>query len=675
MQRGAKTQRMDRGRSAPLIFLLVLPNGSQFFRQLYSVPSIGMNNKTPSTSLRAITRLYKEAKELITTDPVRAGEIAEDARQRLLLRSRTSTLEQRKLADLLLLLARSERRITHSDTALEYAKEALRVFESLGIIEEQVWALNAIGVIYWMKGEPPVAHEFFSKCLELLSENSSPILKSSVLSNMGMICWYLGRYDDALRYMQRGLAIDTELRNYQSMSSTLLNIGNVYSNNGDDVHALEFYFKGITVVETHFPEKTVEISLFLTAIGSVFLRAGEYDRALEYYLRGLAIAEKAENQDGMAVALLNIGLVYKENAMLQRAWESATRSLAIRQTMKDDAGSAECLTNLATILLELGKPDEALAYAQQCIDICTANGNKRVLSYALVATGQVLEALGMNDEAIARFGEALSLCREIHYDKGEIAVNINLGRAFDCLGRSEESNAHLQKALLLAKKIEEKPLLLRVHRALTDICEKRGEFAEALEHSKQAYELNSVLYNEKSERRMQMLQVIHQVEEARREAESYRVKTAQLEQKVEEQSRTVAAKTLHLSQRVDVLHRIKKMLASTFAAPQEDVRKGIRQVIAVIDSALADEGFWDSFEAQFQQLHPTFVEVLMARWPALSIVEVRVCSLLRLNLSSKEICRILNIAPRSVDVYRHRIRKKLVIGSEENLTTFLAGIS
>lgn len=636
---------------------------------------IGMNNRTPSTSLRAITRLYKEAKELIATDPVRAGRIAEDARQRLLMRSLTSTIEQRKMAELLLLLARSERRITHSDTALQYAREALRVFENLGIIEEQVWAFHTMGILYWMRGEHPVAHEFFSKCLELLSETSSPTLKSSVLSNMGMICWYLGRYEDALRYMQRGLAIDEELKNYRMMASTLLNIGNVYSNNGDDVHALESYFKGIAVVETHFPEKIVEISLFLTAIGSVFLRAGEYDRALEYYLRGLAIAEKAENKNGMAVALLNIGLVYRENDVPELAWEYAARSLAIRQTMKDDAGSAESLTNLATILLELGRPDEALAYAQQCIDICTASGNRRVLSYALVATGQALDALGMNDEAIARFGEALAICREIHYNKGEITINLKLGGAFDRLGKSEEGNEHLQQALLLAKKIEEKPLLLGVHRTLTNFCEKRGEFAQALEHSQQAYELNSAIYNEKSERRMRALQVVHQVEEARREAEIYRLKTEQLEQKVEEQSQEVAAKTIHLSQHADFLHRVKKMLASALATPQENLRKSMRQIMAVVDGALADEGFWDSFEAQFQQLHPTFVEVLIARWPSLSTVEVRVCSLLRLNLSSKEICRILNVAPRSVDVYRHRIRKKLEVRSVDNLTAFLAGIS
>jgi DNA-binding CsgD family transcriptional regulator len=80
------------------------------------------------------------------------------------------------------------------------------------------------------------------------------------------------------------------------------------------------------------------------------------------------------------------------------------------------------------------------------------------------------------------------------------------------------------------------------------------------------------------------------------------------------------------------------------------------------------------FELMFQQLHPSFVEKLLARCPSITKSEIQVCSLLRLNLSSKDIARLLCLSLSTVETTRHHIRKKLDLENTDNLCGFLITI-
>ena len=80
------------------------------------------------------------------------------------------------------------------------------------------------------------------------------------------------------------------------------------------------------------------------------------------------------------------------------------------------------------------------------------------------------------------------------------------------------------------------------------------------------------------------------------------------------------------------------------------------------------------FEFMFQQLHPSFFEKLLARCPAITKSELQICALLRLNLSSKDIARLLCLSLSTVETTRHHIRKKLDLENAVNLGSFLITI-
>jgi len=66
--------------------------------------------------------------------------------------------------------------------------------------------------------------------------------------------------------------------------------------------------------------------------------------------------------------------------------------------------------------------------------------------------------------------------------------------------------------------------------------------------------------------------------------------------------------------------------------------------------------------------------MLAERCPRLTPTELKVCALLKINLSNKEVGKLLSVSLRNVESHRYSIRKKLGLPSETNLSSYLAGL-
>ena len=80
------------------------------------------------------------------------------------------------------------------------------------------------------------------------------------------------------------------------------------------------------------------------------------------------------------------------------------------------------------------------------------------------------------------------------------------------------------------------------------------------------------------------------------------------------------------------------------------------------------------FYERTELIHKDFHAKLEAAYPDLTELDKRLATLLRINLSSKEIASLMNIAPKSVEIARYRLRKKLNLSRNDNLNQFLAGL-
>jgi DNA-binding response OmpR family regulator/DNA-binding CsgD family transcriptional regulator len=80
---------------------------------------------------------------------------------------------------------------------------------------------------------------------------------------------------------------------------------------------------------------------------------------------------------------------------------------------------------------------------------------------------------------------------------------------------------------------------------------------------------------------------------------------------------------------------------------------------------------WNQFNEHFISIHPDFYRKLSIRHPELGPAELKICALLKLNLSTKEIADITYRTPKTVKTMRSRIRKKLGLNSDAGLATYL----
>ena len=102
----------------------------------------------------------------------------------------------------------------------------------------------------------------------------------------------------------------------------------------------------------------------------------------------------------------------------------------------------------------------------------------------------------------------------------------------------------------------------------------------------------------------------------------------------------------------------------------------ISELQASIRQSLSFEQEIDSFYfyAQAEAAHKDFALRLAERFPDLTEQEKRLVTLLRLGFSSKYISSLMNVSPKSVEIGRYRLRRKLKLTKGDNLVNFLKSI-
>ncbi|MBL4663882.1 MAG: hypothetical protein JKY22_10120, partial [Flavobacteriaceae bacterium] len=72
------------------------------------------------------------------------------------------------------------------------------------------------------------------------------------------------------------------------------------------------------------------------------------------------------------------------------------------------------------------------------------------------------------------------------------------------------------------------------------------------------------------------------------------------------------------------------------------------------------------------QIHPHFIKNLISKNTSISQGDLKLATLIKLNLSNPEISSILGISSESVRKNRYRFRKKLNFTTDESLLEFIS---
>ena len=177
---------------------------------------------------------------------------------------------------------------------------------------------------------------------------------------------------------------------------------------------------------------------------------------------------------------------------------------------------------------------------------------------------------------------------------------------------------------------------------------------------------------EEQEKTLQEKVAEHQKILAKSEAEISQLQKEKLQAEIQFKNQELATTTMHLVQKGEFLLKLKEELNKILNATNEPkTKKDIRKTIKLLNANAELDKEWEQFAQYFDQVHEDFLRRLRDTYPQLTPKDQRLCTYLKMNLSTKEIAPLMNISVRGVEISRYRLRKKMELSTETNLNEFM----
>lgn len=175
----------------------------------------------------------------------------------------------------------------------------------------------------------------------------------------------------------------------------------------------------------------------------------------------------------------------------------------------------------------------------------------------------------------------------------------------------------------------------------------------------------------KKDRVIDQQRIVHQAEIELQEKKIIELEKEQLEADLRFKSKELSSVVMTNIAHQEFLDSLKEEIQQQKLSGQY-TRKNLDKLLALVtNNIVSDEENWAMFQANFDRIHENFFRNLKQQYPDLTSGDLRFCALLRLNLPTKEIAKLLSISIRGVDAARYRLRKKFGLSPEDSLTGFM----
>ena len=329
-------------------------------------------------------------------------------------------------------------------------------------------------------------------------------------------------------------------------------------------------------------------------IAGIYYQIGNYPEGLNFMYKQLDAAQRIGDKRRMANAYNNLANIYLETGDYERAVETLNHNLQIAS--ETDYKRIEFLSyiNLAETYLLAGDYEIALENALRGLSVSQEAEFELFEVYTFDLIGKSYLKLGDGVQAIHHLEKALALSRKVESKVTESLILLNMGQAYRDMQQLDQALDYLQQGIITAQSIDAKSELFKGHLLLSEIYEQQADFAQALHHFKKYHSFKELVHGEKADERLKVLQVAHDTETAKKEAEIFQLRTVQLEQEITERRKTEEA----LQEARDKLEQQVELrtveLSNTVALLQQEIEERerveaeIQQMVEMLEQRVAD---------------------------------------------------------------------------------------
>ena len=552
--------------------------------------------------------------------------------------------------------------------------------------EEKVQLLNKIAIALSEK-DPDKALYYSRQALSMATNLQS--IPSCALSNkvMGEIFEKKHNYQPSINYYLISIKHYKNLGDSNELAHLLNKLGHIYvTNNYDYDQGMVHFNQALKFAES--VGNQMEMALAYNSIGGIYYYQNDLDKAMSFFKNALKIREEIGDQSGIAASLNNVGEIYRLKNDFSKALDFYNQAIKINEAIKNDKFLAINYLNSGLVYSSKEESGLALQYYNKSIALNRQGNDTLALISSMTALGNHHNTTQNYDAAVVTFTEVLELAEGFSDLNGQRDAGKGLSIAYEGKGNIRKAfdmfklYSSLNDSLFAQTKAEQLDELYS--RFTLDIKEKEialkdNEIA-LLQREKKIFHFRQLLlllslsliiivtllvYNK--------LRNNHRKNKLLMEQEAALSKTKQMGMEIElkNKSNDLTNVALHLVEKNKILYELKMELKNLKNAPAEEREERIKELALNVQQSINLQKDLDDFQNNIDHVNSSFYRKLKQKFPTLTKNEERLCAMLRLNLSSKEIAALNNISIRAVEMGRYRLRKKFDIPSTTALSDFL----
>lgn len=263
-------------------------------------------------------------------------------------------------------------------------------------------------------------------------------------------------------------------------------------------------------------------------------------QALQFSQEALRSAQML--QDPLLEAEVLIHLCYLEILCDQpaQAIKSLEPSIQILRAQQDPSLLGKALEIQGQAYLKNGEDEKALKCLQECLLLDGAEQQTANLLRWKKIIGDIYQSLHQTESAIDSYQQMIDLSRQIGENEAECQAWLSIAEIYQKEQQVDQAMPILNRALEIANQTGTIPLLQRCYQLLSRTNKKRGDFKAALEFHEKYCEISRKVIDDLSNQQFRNMTTIQQLEDARREAETYHLRAKALEEEIEEQRKQQA---------------------------------------------------------------------------------------------------------------------------------------
>lgn len=430
-------------------------------------------------------------------------------------------------------------------------------------------------------------------------------------------------------------------------------------------------------------------------MGRVYSKLGDHNKAIELNDKATAIYKALGDSTTIAECYNERGVTHYLLNEFQIAEHFLRQALNINRTQRNLAGIAANLNNLC--LFE-GNTEEKLRLIQEAIVInknldsqwsLGENYNNMGKQYFFGKQyNKALDALEKANEYATGIGARELICDNYEYYSLVYAAIGNYAQAYKCLEQMATLSKELQSSYKL-RNIEQEISSKRYQdqKHATKIQEQTYKI-ELLKRN--LWLLGSVfilgiafcifLYKwYKRKKGLQLIEARYQLQVSEHEIAELRLHQQELELQNVQSALNVSRQEVttfaaFLKSRNELLDKIRKMIKEGYKMDNQSLVPHLKKVNSFISQYQSGDKANSTLLMNIEDKNNEFLQRLITLHPKLTQGEKYLATLLRVNLSTKEISMLTSTTPKTINMNRYRLRKSLNLSSEEDLTDYLQNI-